>query len=64
MSRRGALFRDDDAQGLLTPAVVDGADVQDREGGMLAIAAPFGMFAFLLKRDADGGTHGPEFPRE
>jgi hypothetical protein len=44
-------------------AVVHAADIQDRDGGALAMATPLGMFPFLLKLYADGGYQGPEFRR-
>ena len=37
------------------------ADIQDRDGGELAMATLFGMFPFLLKLYADGGYQGPLF---
>jgi hypothetical protein len=42
-------------------AVVHAADVQDRDGGALAMATLFGAFPFLLKLYADGGYQGAEF---
>ena len=42
-------------------ALVHGADVQDRDGGVLVMATLFGAFPFLLKLYADGGYQGPEF---
>ena len=38
-----------------------GADIQDRDGGVLVMATLFGAFPFLLKLYADGGYQGPEF---
>lgn len=43
--------------------IVDAADVQDRDGGALAMATLFDIFPFLLKLYADGGYQGPEFRR-
>jgi transposase len=40
---------------------VHGADIQDRDGGVLVMATLFGAFPFLLKLYADGGYQGPEF---
>jgi transposase len=40
---------------------VHGADVQDRDGGVLLMATLFGAFPFLLKLYADGGYQGPAF---
>ena len=42
-------------------ALVHGADMQDRDGGVLLMATLFGAFPFLLKLYADGGYQGPEF---
>jgi transposase len=42
-------------------AVVHGADIQDRDGGVLVMATLFGMFPFLRKLYADGGYQGPQF---
>ena len=42
-------------------AVVHGADVQDRDGGVLVVATLFGLYPFLLKLYADGGYQGPAF---
>ena len=50
-----------DTQGLLIHAIVHAADIQDRDGGELAMATMFGMFPFLLKLYADGGYQGPKF---
>ena len=38
-----------------------GADIQDRDGGIMLMATLFGAFPFLLKLYADGGYQGPEF---
>jgi len=50
-----------DTQGLLIHAIVHGADIQDRDGGVLLMATLFGAFPFLLKLYADGGYQGPDF---
>jgi transposase len=42
-------------------AIVHGADIQDRDGGVLLMATLFGAFPFLLKLYADGGYQGAEF---
>ena len=42
-------------------AIVQAADIQDRDGGMLVMATLFGLYPFLLKLYADGGYQGPEF---
>ncbi len=44
-------------------AIVHGADIQDRDGGVLLMASLFGLYPFLLKLYADGGYQGPEFQR-
>lgn len=44
-------------------AIVHSADIQDRDGGILAMTTLFGMFPFLLKLYADGGYQGPIFQR-
>ena len=36
-------------------AIVHAADVQDRDGGALLMAALFGAFPFLTRLFADGG---------
>jgi transposase len=48
-------------QGLLMRAIVHAADVQDRDGGALLMAALFGAFPFLTRLFADGGYQGPKF---
>jgi hypothetical protein len=50
-----------DTQGLLMRAIVHAADVQDRDGGALLMAALFGAFPFLTRLFADGGYQGPQF---
>ena len=42
-------------------AIIHAADVQDRDGGVLVMAALFGLYPFLLKLYADGGYQGPQF---
>ena len=42
-------------------AIVHGADVQDRDGGVLLMATLFGLHPFLLKLYADGGYQGAQF---
>lgn len=42
-------------------AIVHAADIQDRDGGAMLMAALFGLFPFLLKLYADGGYQGPGF---
>ena len=42
-------------------AIVHSADIQDRDGGALVMAALFGLHPFLLKLYADGGYQGPVF---
>jgi transposase len=42
-------------------AIVHGADIQDRDGGVLLMATLFGLYPFLLKLYADGGYQGPQF---
>ena len=44
-----------DTQGLLMHAIVHAADIQDRDGGVLAGATLFGLYPFLLKLYADAG---------
>ena len=50
-----------DTQGLLMHAIVHGADIQDRDGGVLLMATLFGVYPFLLKLYADGGYQGEKF---
>ena len=50
-----------DTQGLSMHAIVHGADVQDRDGGVLLMATVFGLYPFLLKLYADGGYQGAQF---
>ena len=42
-------------------AIVHGADIQDRDGGVLLMATLFGLYPFLLKLYADGGYQGEQF---
>jgi transposase len=42
-------------------AIVHGADVQDRDGGVLLMATVFGLYPFLVKLYADGGYQGAQF---
>ena len=42
-------------------AIVHGADVQDRDGGVFVMATLFGLYPFLKKLYADGGYQGPRF---
>ena len=50
-----------DTQGLLLDALVHSADIQDRDGGVLVMAAVFGLHPSLLKLYADGGYQGKKF---
>jgi transposase len=52
-----------DTQGLLMHAVVDAADIQDRDGGVLLLVTMFGLYPSLEKLFADGGYQGPQFRR-
>ncbi len=42
-------------------AVVHPADIQDRDGGVLAMTSLHGLFPFVTKLFADGGYQGPRF---
>ena len=42
-------------------AVVHGADIQDRDGGVMVMATLFGLYPLLRKLYADGGYQGPRF---
>jgi len=44
-------------------AIVHAADIQDRDGGAMLMAAMFGLYPFLLKLYADGGYQGPVFQK-
>ena len=50
-----------DTQGLLLHAIVHTADIQDRDGGAMALSTMFGLHPFLGKLYADGGYQGPQF---
>ncbi|OIQ63235.1 transposase DDE domain protein [mine drainage metagenome] len=50
-----------DTQGLMIHAVVHTADIQDRDGGILALSTMFGLYPFLTKVFADGGYQGAKF---
>ncbi len=50
-----------DTQGLLMGAVVHGADIQDRDGGVLLLSTLHGRFPFLEKLLADSAYQGPIF---
>ena len=47
--------------GLLLHAIVHGADIQDRDGGIMLLATMFGMHPFLRKLFADAAYQGPGF---
>jgi transposase len=47
--------------GLLLHALVTGAAVQDRDGGIMVLSTLFGQFPFLKKLFADSGYAGPVF---
>ena len=42
-------------------AILHGADIQDRDGGLLLMGTLFGLFPFLLKLYADSGYQGAKF---
>jgi transposase len=42
-------------------AIVQAADIQDRDAGVLVMASLFGLYPFLLKLYADGGYQGAGF---
>jgi hypothetical protein len=46
---------------LLLHAIVHGADVQDRDGGIMLLATMFGMHPFLRKLFDDAAYQGPRF---
>jgi len=52
-----------DTQGPLMVAIVHSADIQDRGGGELLVATPFGFYPFLIKLYADGGYQGRQSQR-
>jgi hypothetical protein len=49
-----------DTQGLLMHAIVQVADIQDRDGGILLMATLFGLYQFLQRLYADAGYQGPK----
>ena len=53
-----------DTKVLLMHTVVHAADIQDRDGGIVLMAIPFGLYPFLPKLYANGGFKGPEFQAE
>jgi transposase len=50
-----------DTLGLLLHAIVHGADIQDRDGGIMLLETMFGMYPFLKKLFADAAYQGPGF---
>jgi putative transposase len=50
-----------DTLGLLLHAVVQPADVQDRDGGIMLLSTLFGLCPFLQKLFADSAHQGPLF---
>jgi hypothetical protein len=42
-------------------SIIPGADIQDRDGGVVLRASIFGLFPFLMKLYADSGYTGPKF---
>ena len=44
-------------------AIVHGADIQDRDGGIILLATMFGMYPFLKKVFADAAYQGPRFDK-
>jgi hypothetical protein len=42
-------------------AIVHGADIQDRDGGVRLMATLFGLYPFLHKLYADGGNQDRSF---
>jgi transposase len=50
-----------DTLGLLLHAPVASADVQDRDGGLMALSTMFGQFPFVEKLFADSAYAGPLF---
>jgi transposase len=52
-----------DTQGLVMPAIVHPANIQDRDGGLLLLSTLFGLYPFLRKLFADGGYQGPVFEK-
>ena len=45
-------------------ALVHGAGIQDRDGGVLVMATLFGLYPFLLKLYADSGYRGRSSRRD
>jgi transposase len=52
-----------DTEGLVLQVIVHAANLQDRDGGNLLLAALFGLFPFLRKLYADAGYQGPKFQK-
>jgi len=52
-----------DTQGLMLQAIRHAADIQDRDGGAMLMAALFGRFPFLLTLYGDGGYQGEAFQK-
>ena len=50
-----------DTEGLLMHSIIHGADIQDRDGGVVLMALIFGLFPFVMKLYADSGYTGPKF---
>jgi putative transposase len=50
-----------DTLGLLLPAIVHPANLQDRDGGIELLKALGERFPLLAKLFADGASHGPQF---
>src|SRR5580692_7613119 len=50
-----------DRLGLLLHALVTPADLQDRDGGLMALSTLFARFPFLKKLFADAAYAGPVF---
>src|SRR5207244_12652017 len=48
---------------LLLQSIIHPADIRDLDGGILLLAALFGMYPFLKKLFADGGYQGPDFQK-
>lgn len=49
--------------GLMMHALVHAAGIQDRDGGVVVMAALSGLYPFLLKLYAGGGYQGPVFQK-
>jgi putative transposase len=49
-----------DTQGMLRAATIHAADIQDRDGSVLLMAALFGRCPSLLKLHAGGSYQGPQ----